>query len=29
MVKLETQHYGYLGAQDTYYVGMIKGVESV
>ena len=24
--EIETEHPGYLGAQDTYYVGMIKGV---
>ena len=24
--EIETQHPGYLGSQDTYYVGYIKGV---
>jgi transposase InsO family protein len=27
--EIETEHPGYLGAQDTYYVGMIKGVGRI
>jgi transposase InsO family protein len=27
--EIETQHPGYLGAQDTYYVGVIKGVGRI
>jgi hypothetical protein len=27
--EIETEHLGYLGAQDTYYVGMIKGVGRI
>ncbi|KAA6350425.1 hypothetical protein EZS27_002152 [termite gut metagenome] len=27
--KIETHHPGYLGAQDTYYVGYIKGVGKI
>lgn len=27
--EIETQHPGYLGAQDTYYVGNIKGIGSI
>jgi hypothetical protein len=27
--KLETEHLGYLGAQDTYYVGNIKGMGHI
>ena len=27
--EIETHHPGYLGAQDTYYVGMIKGVGKI
>lgn len=27
--EIETQHIGYLGAQDTYYVGYIKGVGKI
>uniref|UniRef100_A0A3B0IX95 Uncharacterized protein n=1 Tax=Wolbachia endosymbiont of Aleurodicus floccissimus TaxID=2152762 RepID=A0A3B0IX95_9RICK len=26
--EIETQHPGYLGSQDTYYVGNIKGIVS-
>lgn len=26
--EIDTQHPGYLGSQDTYYVGYFKGVES-
>ncbi len=29
MGEIETQHPGYLGAQDTYYVGTIKGVGRI
>jgi hypothetical protein len=25
--EIETQHPGYLGSQDTYYVGNIKGID--
>lgn len=27
--EIETEHVGYLGAQDTYYVGYIKGVGRI
>jgi hypothetical protein len=27
--EIETEHPGYLGSQDTYYVGTIKGVGSI
>lgn len=27
--EIETEHPGYLGAQDTYYVGMIKGIGRI
>ena len=27
--EIETEHPGYLGAQDTYYVGTIKGVGRI
>jgi hypothetical protein len=27
--KIETHHLGYPGAQDTYYVGYIKGVGKI
>ncbi len=27
--QIETQHPGYLGSQDTYYVGHIKGVGKI
>lgn len=27
--EIETEHPGYLGAQDTYYVGNIKGVGRI
>jgi hypothetical protein len=27
--EIETHHPGYLGAQDTYYVGNIKGVGHI
>jgi len=27
--EIETEHVGYLGAQDTYYVGNIKGVGRI
>ncbi|MCL2810215.1 MAG: IS481 family transposase, partial [Treponema sp.] len=27
--EIETEHLGYLGAQDTYYVGNIKGVGHI
>lgn len=27
--EIETEHLGYLGAQDTYYVGNIKGVGRI
>ncbi len=27
--EIETQHPGYLGAQDTYYVGNIKGIGRI
>ncbi len=27
--EIETHHPGYLGAQDTYYVGYIKGVGKI
>ena len=29
MGEIETEHPGYLGAQDTYYVGTIKGVGRI
>ena len=28
-VEIETEHVGYLGSQDTYYVGVIKGVGRI
>jgi hypothetical protein len=27
--EIETEHPGYLGSQDTYYVGTIKGVARI
>ncbi len=27
--EIETEHVGYLGAQDTYYVGTIKGIGRI
>ena len=27
--EIETQHPGYLGTQDTYYVGYIKGIGKI
>jgi len=27
--EIETEHVGYLGSQDTYYVGVIKGVGRI
>jgi hypothetical protein len=27
--EIETEHPGYLGAQDTYYVGTLKGVGRI
>lgn len=29
MGEIETEHLGYLGVQDTYYVGTIKGVGRI